>query len=217
MGYLFSGFCIFMMILVLTSYSSAETAEIGSKNVPGGNISSSNLEADRETTDWAGFYGTFRDAVGMEEGDEIFYSWDVSYVDANILATETGNEFSGDESNLNTVTSSTEADDIPGIPDKGMETASNTYNDSILRKPDVGSLGKTVNTNVSYGQSSASFTNFLYEYDDGSNQHPVYSTGTFRDEKAFNGVNSINYQLLVGADGSDGSTSTSFNFYLELE
>lgn len=217
MSYLFSGICISVLILILSGFSSAETADVGSKTVPGGNISSSILEADRDTTDWAGFYGTFRQGAALTEEDDDFYTWNMQYSKATILATQSGNEFSGDLNNLDNITSSSDADSISGIPDQGIEKASNTYKDSNLRSPEVSNLGDTVNTNVSYGQSSTFFTNYLYEYDDGTNQHPVYTTDTYRDETAFNGFSPVNYQLLVGTNDGDGQTSTSFDFYIEVE
>lgn len=207
---------VFLICVVLVTMGSV-TANSLDKTISGGKVNSSNLSFDSDTTDWAGFYGTFEYGTSIEDEGDRFYSWNMQFSKATVFASQSGEGFSGDLSNLNQVTSSSDADNIPGIPSQGLEKASNTYNDSTLRNPEVSSLDKTVNTNVSYGQSSSFFTNYLYEYDDGSNQHPVYTTDTIQDETAFNGVSPINYQLLVGTNGSDGQTSTPFSFYVEVE
>lgn len=218
MGYLGSGVYIFILLLIFLGLSSAaNTTGIGSETVQEGKISPNDLHADRSTTDWAGFYGTFKDGVGLYDRGDVFYNWDISYIEGTILATDSENEFSGNIDNLENISSSSNADEIPGIPNQGIEKASNTFNDSNLMSPKVSSLDKTVNTNLSFGKSSAFFTNYLYEYDDGTDQHPVYATDTFQDETSFNGVSPVNYQILVGTEGSNGQSSGNFEFYAVLD
>jgi|APHM01.1.fsa_nt_gi hypothetical protein len=59
----------------------------GDGNVAGGNVSESDLEADRSVTDWAGFYGNLDQTVTLTDNDNTFYQWTAGSVDgAAIIA-----------------------------------------------------------------------------------------------------------------------------------
>jgi len=186
------------------------TVSEGDDGVAGGNVSSTNLTANRDTTDWAGFYGTLDQTVSLSDGST-FYQWTAGEVTgAAILAAPTGNSFSGDEGNL---AAPNDVSQLNHVPTSGTERVSNTYNEGIGQPADL-SAEATNSTTVNYGDAD-DFKNYLFKSTADNGNNPIFAAEAKDSATGFDG-STVDYQLLVGTTES-GDTSESFNFYAKIQ
>ena len=190
-----------------TGMAAAQTAATfadGDGSVAGGNASSTNLSADRATTDWAGFYGSLDQTVSLSDGST-FYQWTAEDVSGSaVLAAQGG--FSGDSADLTAVS---DPSTVNGVPTSGAESASNTYTGSSALS--VLGAGATNSTVLDYG-SASSFNNYLFSDADGD---AVYAAEAQNSGTAFDG-STADYQLMVGTTDA-GDASETFSFYAQIE
>ena len=196
-----------MATIGFTGMAAAQTAATfadGDGSVAGGSTSSTNLSADRATTDWAGFYGTLDQTVSLSDGST-FYQWTAEDVSGSaVLAAQGG--FSGDTADLSTVS---DPSTVNGVPTSGTESASNTYTGSSELA--VLGVGATNSTVLDYG-SASSFNNYLFTDSTGD---AVYAAEAQNSATAFDG-STADYQLLVGTNDTGTATET-FSFYAQIE
>jgi len=196
-------------LVALNVFSNILTSP-GSDSVTGGNTSKNNLEADRATTDWAGFYGTLDQTVSLSDGST-FYQWTAGEVTgAAILAAPTGNSFSGDEGNL---AAPNDVSQLNHVPTSGTEKVSNTYNEGIGQPADL-SAEATNSTTVNYGDAD-DFKNYLFKSTADNGNNPIFAAEAKDSATGFDG-STVDYQLLVGSEGSEDD-SVSFNFYAKIQ
>lgn len=205
----------FIAVVGFTGMAAAQTeatASGGDNSVAGGNTSNTNLTANRDTTDWAGFYGTLDQTVSLSDGST-FYQWTAGEVaGAAILAAPTSGSFSGDEANLE---APSDVSSLNNVPTTGAEKVSNTYTESAGQPSDL-SAAATNSTTVSGGSGTGDdFKNYLFNSTADNGNNPVFAAEAKDGATAFNG-DTVDYQLLVGSDGG-GDGSVSFNFYAKIK
>jgi hypothetical protein len=192
------------------------TFKNGDGGVAGGNFSESDLQANRDVTDWAGFYGTLDQTVTLSDGST-FYQWTAGNVDgaAIIAAGSEAGSFSGDIGNLG------KPDDVSalsGVPTTGTERVSDTYNETDDKPADFQqSIPSAPAATLDFGDvaSGDSFENFLYNSTASSGSDPVYVAEANDGATAYNGE-TADYQLLVGTTET-GDASETFEFFAKIE
>jgi hypothetical protein len=187
----------------------------GDGDVAGGNVSESDLQADRDVTDWAGFYGNLDQTVTLSDGDT-FYQWTAGNIDgaAIIAAGDEAGSFSGDTSNLG---DPSDVGNLDGVPTTGTERVSNTYNETDGQPADFDISTTAPAATLDFGDvvSGEPFENFLYNSTADTGSDPVYVAEANDGATAYNGE-TADYQLLVGTTDT-GDASENFEFFAKIE
>ncbi len=189
-----------------TERGSSNTA--GTTAVQAGNVTEVNVSGTAITTRWSGFYGNISAGLVLSDAaNNKFYEWTVTDVTGSVVYAS--NATVSDWSTTNIV-AATVADMPAFLTGTTADNYTNTYN-----------LQETF-TSATYSIAS---TNYVATYSNGvagnlksyslkatTENALIWAGKALDNEVAFNG-GQVDYQILVPVDGT---TSTTYNFYLEL-
>ena len=188
--------------------------ERGSSNAAGtasteaGNVTEVNISGTAITSRWAGFYGNISAGLVLSDAaNNKFYEWTVSDVSGAVVYATNASVSDWSTSNIVAATAS----DMPAfLTQSTADNYSNTYN---AQEAFTSATYSIANTNYAATYSNGVAGNLKsYSLKATTENALIWAGKALDDETAFDG-GQVDYQVLVPVDGT---TTTTYNFYLEL-
>ncbi len=180
----------------------------GTATTEAGNVTEVNVSGTAITTRWAGFYGNISAGLVLSDAaNNKFYEWTVSDVSGSVVYA--ANTTVSDWSTTNIV-AATVADMPAFLTGTTADNYTNTYN---AQETFTSATYSIANTNYATTYSSGAAGNLKsYSLKATTENALIWAGKALDDETAFDG-GQVDYQILVPVDGT---TTTTYNFYLEL-
>ncbi len=180
----------------------------GTAATQAGNVTEINVSGTAITTRWAGFYGNISAGLVLSDAaNNKFYEWTVTDVTGSVVYA--ANASVSDWSTANIV-AATVADMPAFLTGTTPDNYTNTYN---LQETFTSATYSIASTNYVATYSSGVAGNLKsYSLKATAENALIWAGKALDNEVAFNG-GQVDYQILVPVDGT---TSTTYNFYLEL-
>ncbi len=188
--------------------------ERGTENTAGtaattaGNVTEVNVSGTAITTRWAGFFGNISAGLVLSDAaNNKFYEWTVTDVSGSVVYA--ADAAVTDWSTTNIVAATTA--DMPAfLTGTTADNYTNTYN---AQEAFTSSTYNIPNTNYVATYSNGAAGNLKsYSLKATTENALIWAGKALNDETSFDG-GQVDYQVLVPVDGT---TSTTYNFYLEL-
>ena len=180
----------------------------GTASIEAGNVTEVNVSGTAITTRWAGFFGNISAGLVLSDAaNNKFYEWTVSDVTGSVVYAT--NATVSDWSTTNIVAATTA--DMPAFLTQATpDNYTNTYN---LQGTFTSATYSIANTNYAATYSNGVAGNLnSYSLKATTENALIWAGKALDNEVAFNG-GQVDYQILVPVDGT---TLTTYNFYLEL-
>lgn len=201
----------FFVALGFAAMGAAQVQDAEQSNeVTGGDVVEQDVDVDRETAHWAGFFGNLDSTVTLsDDEDNLFYEWtgeDLAGSAVYGVVSEHGVE-SEDIDSVEAVDSES-IEDLEGVPTEGVDSIANTYDADELDQPEDDVAGAdTANL-----ETEAEFANFLYADNDTDN-NPIFTAETEDQSVSYDGDTEVDFELMAGQEDLDDEQ---IDFYAEI-
>ncbi len=182
-----------------------DSGATGSTSVTAGGTAQADVQSVSSTSRWAGFYGSITGKIVLADASSNWFkNWTVSSVNGALVYGSTANN-----ADFSTLAAAHVADEPAFLTTSG---AADNFALTFNANETATFNSQSINANYTLTYNNAGTETFkTYALKDGSS-NLIWAALAQDDATGYNG-NTIDYQLLVPVDGT---TATTYYFYLEL-